>query len=224
MSKVHVYLDLGSQPSRTVLWLCRLLKVPHELHVLRLDKGDSKTPDYLKIHPMGKVPAIVYEDRPMIESSAICIWLCQKFGGEKYFPRSPDAQFPVNSYLGWHNTFRGGCAGFFGGAIMRPVAAGKKLEAERVARLEKNLDDVLRLLENVWLNGKPYICGDNVTLADLQAINELNQVLPFHSTCLSKYPQIRNWVSRMELYPGYNEMMEGWNKVAKLLTGRHSKL
>ncbi len=58
MSTVRLFVDLNSQPSRAVHWAVLLLKVPLELHALRLDKNDTRTPEYLAIHPMGKVPAI----------------------------------------------------------------------------------------------------------------------------------------------------------------------
>ena len=225
MSRVQAYLDLGSQPSRAVLWACRLLSVPYDVHILRLDKGQTRTPEYKAIHPLGKVPAITFEDRPMIESSAILIWLCEKFGGEKLYPVDADAQFGINSYLAWHSEFRNGCAGYFAGIIMNSVAKGQKADQEKEARLLQGLDKVLSMLESYWLVSGPFLSGSNtVTIADIQCVNELNQVTPFLPTCLDKYPSIRQWVARMEQVEGYAEMMQGYDKVAALLKNRHSKL
>jgi glutathione S-transferase len=224
--RVQVYIDLGSQPSRAVLWVCRLLAVPHDLHLLRLDKGETRTPEYLAIHPLGKVPAVTFNDRAMIESTAILIWLCQKFGGDRLYPSNADEQFGINSYLAWHPEFRNGCAGFFAGIIMRSVASKKKAEPATEERLRTGLDKALGMLETYWLaNESPFLAGSkNVTIADIQAINELNQVTPFLPTCLDKYPSVRQWVGRMEQIQGYAEMMQGYDKVASLLKNRHAKL
>jgi hypothetical protein len=42
---VKLFVDLGSQPSRAVHWLLLLLKAPFELKTLRLDKGETRTPE-----------------------------------------------------------------------------------------------------------------------------------------------------------------------------------
>lgn len=224
MSRVQLYLDLGSQPSRSVWWLCKLLDVPHDLHVLRLDKGDTRTPEYARIHPQGRVPAVVYDDKPLIESSAIMIWMCQRFGGGRFYPSDPDAQQGINAYLAWHSEFRNAAAGLFATTVMRAVMKGQSSPPETVAKLEKRLHGALHQLESYWLGGQPFIRHDRVSIADLQCVNELNQVLPFYPAVVDDFPAVRAWVARMEAVPYYQDMMVGWKKVAQLLANRRAKL
>jgi GST-like protein len=60
--------------------------VPYTVHKLDLAKGEQKSPDYLKINPLGAIPAIVDHDGPggqtvtLAQSGAIALYLCEKTG------------------------------------------------------------------------------------------------------------------------------------------------
>jgi len=59
------------------------LALPYEVHWLKLGEGDQKKPEYLKINPNGRIPAIVDRDEDnfaVFESGAIMIYLAEKAG------------------------------------------------------------------------------------------------------------------------------------------------
>jgi len=59
------------------------LGLPYTVHALRLDAGDQKTDEYLKINPNGRIPTIVDRDNgnfAVFESGAILIYLAEKTG------------------------------------------------------------------------------------------------------------------------------------------------
>ncbi|MEN8197977.1 MAG: glutathione S-transferase N-terminal domain-containing protein, partial [Pseudomonadota bacterium] len=66
--------------------------LPYETHAINLGKGEQKSPEYLKVNPNGKVPAIIDRDSGvrMMESGAILLYLAEKSGklmpvGDKYW-------------------------------------------------------------------------------------------------------------------------------------------
>lgn len=60
-------------------WLLEELGVPYEKINLDLAAGEHKKPEYLAIHPLGAVPALVDGDVTMFESIAICMYIADKY-------------------------------------------------------------------------------------------------------------------------------------------------
>ena len=60
-------------------WMLEETGVPYEVELLDLSRGEHKTPDYLRINPMGKVPAIVHRGVVVTECAAICAYLADAF-------------------------------------------------------------------------------------------------------------------------------------------------
>jgi len=59
------------------------LGVPYTVHPIALMKGEQKQPDFLKINPNGRIPAIVDRDEgdfAVFESGALMIYLAEKYG------------------------------------------------------------------------------------------------------------------------------------------------
>lgn len=56
-------------------------KLPYELHVVSFDKGETKTPEYLRMNPRGRVPVISDKGFAVYESAAIVEYLEQAYPG-----------------------------------------------------------------------------------------------------------------------------------------------
>ena len=62
-----------------VNWMLEELGVPYERKVLDPSKGENLSAEYTKIHPFGKVPALVDGGHAIFESGAICLYLAEKY-------------------------------------------------------------------------------------------------------------------------------------------------
>src|SRR5689334_5244388 len=73
-------------------FLLEELGVPYELHRLDMSKGEHKSEEYLKVHPLGKVPALRDGEQVLLESVAICLYLADRFPekGLAPAPNSPE--------------------------------------------------------------------------------------------------------------------------------------
>ena len=61
------------------LWLLNELAVPFELVDMPFDHKFLRAKEYLAIHPLGRIPALVDGDLTLFESGAICEYLCEKY-------------------------------------------------------------------------------------------------------------------------------------------------
>jgi glutathione S-transferase len=88
-------------PSRgiTVHWMLEEIGEPYETRLLSIDDNEHKTPEFLAINPMGRVPALVHGDVIVTETAAICAYLAESFpaAGLNVPLTSPDR----GAYLRW---------------------------------------------------------------------------------------------------------------------------
>jgi glutathione S-transferase len=73
----------GTKQSRAtrVIWAALELGLPHELVIVDRVAGDHKKPDFLKINPNGRIPALEDDGLVMFESLAMTLYLAKKAGG-----------------------------------------------------------------------------------------------------------------------------------------------
>jgi glutathione S-transferase len=136
-------------------WLLEELGVPYELVPVDLTKDD---PEYLKIHPLGAVPALEHDGVVIHESLGICAWLADLYPEKGLAP-------PVGSperalYCQW--LFFG--PGTFEPAIVDVLAA--KENPERLEKARRRLRKVAGVVERGVGEG-PWLLGARFTAADI---------------------------------------------------------
>ena len=70
----------------TTMWMLAELDVPCEEITVDIAAGEQRSPEYLAINPMGKVPALVDGDVVVTEVAAICAYLADKFADKGLAP------------------------------------------------------------------------------------------------------------------------------------------
>uniref|UniRef100_A0A8C6PIE4 glutathione transferase n=1 Tax=Nothobranchius furzeri TaxID=105023 RepID=A0A8C6PIE4_NOTFU len=184
---VQVYLDLLSQPCRAVYILLTCTKIPHKVHAVALRKGEHRTPEFTNMNLMQKVPVLVDSGFILTESDAILKYLATQYDvPEHWYPRQPQQRARVDEYTAWHHTnTRAHAAKVF----ILEVALNNALS---------NLKNTLDKLETMFLRRQPFLCGDDITVADLLAICELMQPLGAGRDILKDHPQLQRWRSRVQ--------------------------
>lgn len=80
---------------------------------------------------------------------------------KKIWPLPPPISLSISTYLS---------------QVLLPVQTGSQVDDDRLTRALSQLDDTLDKLETMFLRRQSFLCGDDITLADLLAICELMQV------------------------------------------------
>jgi glutathione S-transferase len=71
----------------------------YEARKVDLSKGEQRTPEYMKIHPLGRVPALLLDNgKPLTENTAILPYLGKRF---KLWPTDPIADAQALSVIGF---------------------------------------------------------------------------------------------------------------------------
>src|SRR5204863_270616 len=132
---------VAATPSRSsiVHWMLEELGEPYEIHLVSFKKGENRTPEYLAINPMGKVPTLRHRDVVITEASAICAYLADEFPRAKL--NVPIGNPRRGMYLKWL---------FFGPSCVEPAiweqAYPRKEPAPRAALGFGEFDTVVDVL------------------------------------------------------------------------------
>ena len=72
--------------------------------LIKLHKGEQRTPEYLALNPNGQVPLLVVDGKPLTQIVAICDWLDRSFPQAGLLPKDPWARTQALSQLAWMNS------------------------------------------------------------------------------------------------------------------------
>ncbi|MEO1608310.1 MAG: glutathione S-transferase family protein [Pseudomonadota bacterium] len=167
MSERLVFYTNPMSRGRTTRWMLEEIAVPYETEVLTYG-GTMKSPDYLAINPMGKVPAIKHGDTVVTECAAIIAYLADAFPEAGLAPAVDDPR--RGAYYRW--LFFG--AGCVEGAASAATIGIKELdERQRAMAGFGSVQQVIDTLDNALSHPQPYLTGDMFTAADLYIGSQL---------------------------------------------------
>ncbi len=174
------------------------LGVPYKLHPIDISKGMQHTPEYLRVNPNNKIPAIVDEGVAIFESAAILIYLAEKYG--RFLPTSGPNRYRVLEWLAWQVAGVGPMFGQLGHFTMQastqiPYAIERFLTESR--RLLKVLDHDLQSSE--------YIAGD-YSIADMATYPWTVMAID-RAAQSSEYGAVRSWLQRVGQRPAVQKGM-----------------
>ncbi|RTL74741.1 MAG: glutathione S-transferase family protein [Bradyrhizobiaceae bacterium] len=143
--------------SFTTLWLMEETGEPYERVLTDISTGANKTPDYLAINLMGKVPALADGDAVMAESAAICTYVADRYPQAKLAPPIGDPRRA--KYLQWM---------FFAPSCIEPaiLQAYLKLEIPAVSAAWGSTTQTFDVLDQALEKG-PWLLGDDFSAADV---------------------------------------------------------
>ena len=150
--------------SFSALWRMEETGQPNERVLTDISKGAQKTPEYLAINPMGKVPALQDGEATLAEAAAICAYVAEHYPQAKPAPPLGDPQRA--KYLYWL---------FFGPGCVEPamVQIAAKVEISPVAAGWGDSQRVLDVLDAALQKG-PWLLGENFSAADIVIGSGLN--------------------------------------------------
>ena len=145
---------------RIARWMLEEVGQPYRTEVLGYD-GAMKTPQYLAINPMGKVPALVHGSAVVTECAAICAYLADAFPDAGLAP--PPGDRSRAAYFRWM---------FFAAGPLEAAVTAKSLGTlapDDKAQMAGygHFDDVVDALEGVVSGASPWLLGERFSAADV---------------------------------------------------------
>jgi glutathione S-transferase len=168
---------------RIVRWMLEEVGEPYETVLLDF-ATTMKSPDYLAINPMGKVPAIRHGETVVTECAAICAYLADAFPAAGLAPQPGHAD--RGPYYRWL---------FFGAGPIEAASTNKALNVDVPAERRGmvgygSLGSVMDTLEHA-VRDRRYLAGDRFSAADLYIASHLGWLM--HFGVLEKRPAFESY-------------------------------
>lgn len=201
MLTLYDYLDSGNgYKCRLIL---ALLHIPYSRVELDLDKGETRTPQFLARNPNGRIPALQLEDGTVLpESNAI---LCYLADGTPYWPADRLLKAQVLQWL------------FFEQYSHEPYVATPRWILRHLGRTHPRMVEMPERLEKgraalgvmeQHLSKADFFVGNRYTIADI-ALYAYTHRADEADHDLAPYPALRAWLARVASQPGHIKMLPG---------------
>ena len=179
---------------RKISILLEELGVDYSVHAIDIGKDEQFAPEFLKIAPNNKIPAIVDRDNghTLMESGAIMVYLAEKFG--RFLPDDLIGRSRVMEWLMWQMGGLGPQAGQAHHFLQ--YNPGKSAYAE--ARFHTEVQRLYKVLDE-RLAARDYI-GDEYSIADM-AIWPWVSRFEWHRIDLNELPNVKSWYLRLAERP-----------------------
>jgi len=183
--KVHIFLEETG--------------LPYNVVPVNIGEGDQFKPDFLKISPNNKMPAIVDRDGPggrpfaLAESGAILMYLGDKTG--RFFPTETRARYTC---IQWLMTQMGHV-----GPMLGQVHHFRNYAVEKIPyAIDRYVNEAKRLYHVLdrRLGEAPYLGGDDYTIADMATFPWIR---PWEKQGqrIDDHPNLKRWMEEIEARP-----------------------
>ena len=174
--------------------------VEYKIHPIPIGKGEQFTPEFTKLNPNQKIPAVIDQDGPggkpytLFESGAILMYMGEKHG--QLFPQDMAKRYEVVQWLMFQ---MGGVGPNFGQAHHFRRAAPEKVPyaIDRFTNETRRLWGVMndRLADNEWL------AAGEFSIADI-AVFPWTMRYEWEGIALDEFPNVKRWYEAIDARPG----------------------
>ena len=201
-----------SGPAIKVRLTANLLGIEHKWHPVNLREGEHKQEWFLKLNPVGKIPAIDDNGFHLFESNAICRYLCDNNNSALY-PKDVQKRATIDQWIDY--------ASFHIGANFMPVVYNRVFAPIRgIPVNEKAITDGLEFLKQYFpliekqLTLHKYVVSQEISLADIVLFALLEPAEMAHID-LGVYPKIAAWRTELKKQPFYAKSYKEYGEMLK---------
>lgn len=199
----------GTPNGRKATIMLEELGADYRIHPVNIGKDEQFDPEYLKISPNNKIPAIVDEDAdggplPLFESGAILIYLADKYG--RFLPERGADRYSTLQWLMWQMGGLGpmfGQLGWFTLSAPEPNPVGQD-------RYRKEADRLLGVLDK-RLSESRHVGHEEYSIADIAIYPWITQyrtrIKDQIEPLLQKRPFVLSWLDRVGERPAVQKGM-----------------
>jgi len=174
-----------------IRWMLEEVGVEYEQQIINYGEH-MKSPEYLAINPMGKIPAIKHGDKVVTECAAICAYLAVAF---------PEAGLaPKDEQMADYHRWMFFAAGPLESAVINN-AMGFNVDADQERMAGYGTYEVTIRTLDQWFENNKYVCGDTFTAADVYVGAQIDWGMMFKT--VTETDNFNAYAERLRARPAY---------------------
>lgn len=195
-------LDLSS-PALKVLYVANALGLQYEKKGVNLGEGEGQKPEYLAIHPAGKVPAIIDGDFKLFESNAIIKYFARKKKSDLY-PDDLKQQAVIDQWIDFVSLhIQNGVGRVLWNKVFAPKL-GKEVDENSMKCGYEFLNRYLPVVDQK-LGQSKFLAGDKLSLADFVLLAHVDP-LEVIEVDVKKYANLAKWREGLKMKDFYQKV------------------
>ncbi len=196
---ITLYHVMGARSMRS-LWLLYELGVEFKLCAMPFDLSVLRADDYLAIHPLGRVPALVDGDITLFESGAIAQYVCEKYDLKQY-PLGRNPGDPERAkWLQWLH-YAETVAVHGASLVQQTVFIAPPDRSPVVAKLEgRRLEKALGVIDQILAN-QTYLLTSGFSAVDIAVGYSVHLATRFMK--LDAFPNVAAYYARLAARPAF---------------------
>jgi glutathione S-transferase len=209
-----------SSPANKVRFAANAMGLIYEYKRVNLMAGEQKTPEFLKLNPTGRVPAIDDDGFKVFESAVIIKYLADKNNSPLY-PKDLQKRTIVDQWIDFTNIH-------VAAALQRVTFNRVFFRIMNIEKDERSLSDGLKFLDvylpvlEKQLTEAKFLAGNEMTLADINLLATLDPA-ELSSVDLSIYPSLFNWRKNLRTQSFYTKCHSSLDEVLQAMTAGAGK-
>ena len=174
--------------------VAKFLEVPLEFN--RIPRAEWKSAEYMKKHPMGKIPTLETPEGCIFESMSIIRYLARKSG--KMYGSNAAQTAQIDQWLEWTNTQLYSCLG----VVLICVFGYMPFTKEQYTEGRKNLVELLKGVD-AHLSDKEFLAINQLTVADVVIASLLRYIftLVLDEAARAELPNLTKWFVKTMEHP-----------------------
>ena len=209
-----------SSPANKVRFAANAMGLQYDYKRVNLLAGEQKTPEFLKLNPTGRVPAIDDNGFKVFESAVIIKYLADKNNSSLY-PKDLQKRTIVDQWIDFANLH-------VATALNRITFNRLLYKAFNAEKDERSLNDGIKFLGQFLpivekqLKENKYLAGGEMTLADINLLAVLDPI-ELSSVDLSIYPSVASWRKNLRAQSFYTKCHSSLDEVFQAMTSGAGK-
>jgi len=202
MMKLHV--APPSPRAFKVLAVARHLALDFELCPVDLLNGAHLRPEFAAMNPNRKMPVLEEDGFVLWESNAITQYLASKKPENGLLPSDPRKRADVSRWQFWESAhWDPGCATLIFERLLKKLFGQGDPSPAQVAKGEEEVRKLGAVLDG-RLAGRPFLCGEQLTVADFSVGAWLNYAVPAGYP-IGEFREIGRWYAGLMELPAWRE-------------------